>query len=280
MNVLQLVKKHGLYQTNQIYFLALSDVVPNPAQPRKHFDAADLRELADSIARYGVLQPLTVRRCKTGYELVAGERRLRASRLAGLAKVPCIVLDVDMEESSLIALVENLQRRDLDYIEEAEGLSQLIQTFDMSQEEAARRIGKSQSAVANKLRILKLPREMLNRLKQTGLSERHARALLRLGSNRERYEVLEHVITHELTVARTEEHIDAYLSALESDIVAEPKISAPKPLYIIKDVRFFLNTIHRGIAILNQSGLAAHIEQGGTETEAVITIKIPKPKAG
>ena len=275
---MQLVKKHGLYQTDQIYFLDLSEVVPNPAQPRKYFDATDLKELADSISRYGVLQPLTVRRQNRGYELVAGERRLRAARLAGLGKVPCIVLDVDTEASSLIALVENLQRRDLDYIEEAEGLAKLIQTFDMSQEEAARRVGKSQSAVANKLRILKLPREMLNRLKQTGLSERHARALLRLGSNRERYEVLEHVVTHELTVARTEEYIDNYLSApLPGAAELEPKVQPPKPLYVIKDVRLFLNTVHRGIAMLKQAGLDAYVEQGGTETEAVITIRIPKP---
>ena len=274
----QLVKKHGLYHTDQIYFLDLPDIVPNPAQPRKSFDADGLRELADSITRYGVLQPLTVRRQGRKYELVAGERRLRASRLAGLSKVPVIILDVDTEESSLIALVENLQRRDLDYIEEAEGLAQLIQTFDMSQEEAARRVGKSQSAVANKLRILKLPREMLNRLKQTGLSERHARALLRLGSNQERYEVLEHIVTHELTVARTEIYIDDYLTASQEDAAGpEPKIQPPKPLYVIKDVRLFLNTIHRGIAILKQAGLEASVEQGGTETEAVITIKIPRP---
>ena len=274
----QLVKKHGLYQTDQIHFLPLSDIVPNPAQPRKHFNADDLRELASSITRYGVLQPLTVRRHKHTYELVAGERRLRAARLAGLGKVPCIVLNVDTEESSLIALVENLQRRDLDYIEEAEGLSQLIQTFDMSQEEAARRIGKSQSAVANKLRILKLPREMLTRLKQKGLSERHARALLRLGSNRERYEVLEHIIAHELTVARTEEYIDAYLTNLaQADLPEAAKAAPPKPLFVIKDIRLFLNTINRGIAMLKQSGIDAHVEQTGTEHEAVITIKIPKP---
>jgi len=279
VDCLQLVKKHGLYQTDQIFFLDLGDIVPNPAQPRKYFDATDLRELADSITRYGVLQPLTVRRQGRSYELVAGERRLRAARLAGLPKVPCIVLDVDTEESSLIALVENLQRRDLDYIEEAEGLSQLIQTFDMSQEEAARRVGKSQSAVANKLRILKLPRDMLDRLKQSGLSERHARALLRLGSNRERYEVLEHIIQNELTVARTEEYIDAYLSVPLAlpDTPLEPKVQPPKPLYVIKDVRLFLNTVHRAIAILNQSGIDASVEQSGSENEAVITIRIPKP---
>jgi len=283
---LQLVKKHGLYQTDQIYFLEVATIVPNPAQPRKYFDATDLKELADSISRYGVLQPLTVRRQGTSYELVAGERRLRAARLAGLSKVPCIILNVDTEESSLIALVENLQRRDLDYIEEAEGLAQLIQTFDMSQEEAARRVGKSQSAVANKLRILKLPREMLDRLKETRLSERHARALLRLGSNRERYEVLEHIIQNELTVARTEEYIDDYLTvpAAEAgrDALGIPggKVQPPKPLYVIKDVRLFLNTLHRSISILKQSGINAQVEQNSTESEAVITITIPNPNAG
>jgi len=279
VRLMQAVKKYGLYQTDQISFVPVDNIVPNPAQPRKYFDPEDLRELAGSIARYGVLQPLTVRCNNRKYELVAGERRLRAARLAGLGSVPCILLDVDGEESSLIALVENLQRRDLDYIEEAEGLCKLIQAFDMSQEEAARRVGKSQSAIANKLRILKLPRDMLLRLKQSGLTERHARALLRLGSNRERYEVIEHIVKHELTVARSEEYIDAYLASLAStpneDTV--PKIQPPKPLYVIKDVRLFLNTIQRGVAILKQSGIDAQVEQGGTAEEAVITIRIPKP---
>lgn len=276
---MQTAKKHSLYQSDQISFVPVEQIVPNPAQPRKYFDPEDLRELAGSIARYGVLQPLTVRCSNRKYELVAGERRLRAARLAGLHKVPCILLDVDGEESSLIALVENLQRRDLDYIEEAEGLCKLIQAFDMSQEEAARRVGKSQSAVANKLRILKLPREMLLRLKQGGLTERHARALLRLGSNRERYEVIEHIIQHELTVARSEEYIDAYLANLARvpDEDAAPKIQPPKPLYVIKDIRLFLNTVQRGVAILQQSGINAQVEQGGTDQEAVITIRIPKP---
>jgi len=281
---LQLVKKYGLYQTDQISFLSAGDIVPNPAQPRKHFDTAALRELADSIARYGVLQPLTVRYHKRKYELVAGERRLRAARMAGLSKVPCIVLDVGMEDSSLIALVENLQRRDLNYIEEAEGLSQLIQAFDMSQEEAARRVGKSQSAVANKLRILKLPRDMLDRLKQAGLTERHARAMLRLGSNRERYEVLEHIIQHDLTVAKTEDYIDEYLSGflalaqMGSSEQVIPKMPAAKPMYVIKDVRLFLNAVNRGMDMMKQSGINACVEQDETETDMVITIKIPKAK--
>ena len=279
---MQLLKKYGLYQTDQIRFLSVRDIEPNPAQPRKHFDAAALRELADSITRYGVLQPLTVRYRKRKYELVAGERRLRAAKIAGLSKVPCIVLDIDMEESSLIALVENLQRRDLDYIEEAEGLSKLIQTFDMSQEEAARRVGKSQSAVANKLRILKLPREMLNKLKEQGLTERHARAMLRLGSNRERYEVLDHIIENRLTVAKTEEYIDEYLTgfAMESEVVSvdSTKTPAPRPLFVLKDVRLFLNTINRGMDMMKRSGINAHVQQDETDSEMVLTIKIPKPR--
>ena len=281
---MQLLKKHGLYQTDQIRFLSIRDIAPNPAQPRKHFDPAALRELADSITRYGVLQPLTVRYRKRKYELVAGERRLRAAKMAGLSKVPCIVLNIDMEESSLIALVENLQRRDLDYIEEAEGLSKLIQTFDMSQEEAARRVGKSQSAVANKLRILKLPREMLEKLKEQGLTERHARAMLRLGSNRERYEVLEHIIENRLTVAKTEEYIDEYLTGFppETEVVSlsvdSTKPPPPKPLYVLKDVRLFLNTLNRGIDMMKRSGINAHVLQEEAESDVVITIKIPKPR--
>ena len=280
---MQLMKKHGLYQTDQIRFISVRDIEPNPAQPRKHFDVVSLRELADSITRYGVLQPLSVRYRKRKYELVAGERRLRAAKMAGLSKVPCIILDIDLEESSLIALVENLQRRDLDYIEEAEGLSKLIQTFDMSQEEAARRVGKSQSAVANKLRILKLPREMLGKLKEEGLTERHARALLRLGSNRERDDVLDHIIQNRLTVARTEEYIDEYLSLpMEEVLPATPTDAAkpppPKPLFVLKDVRLFLNTLSRGMDMMKRSGINANVSQDETEHDVVITITIPKPR--
>ena len=273
---MQAMKQYGLYQTDQIHFLSIDDIIPNPAQPRKYFDAADLKELAQSITRYGVLQPLTVRYQNGSYELVAGERRLRASRLAGLHKAPCIVLNVDIEDSSFLALVENLQRRDLNYIEEAEGLSQLISTFDLSQEEAAKRVGKSQSAVANKLRLLKLPRDMLIRLRDHNLSERHARALLRLPANADRYTVLDYVITHELTVAKTEDYIDYYLGKKD-----QPQIVGheQKSLFVIKDVRLFLNTLQRGISMLKQSGIHAHVQQDSTESDAIITIKIPRPQA-
>ena len=159
-----------------VIWLPVDELEPSPVQPRKNFPDGELQELSESIAQYGVLNPLTVRLRDSRYELVAGERRLRAARLAGLCDVPCILLDVSLEDASLIALVENLQRRDLDFIEEANGLSQLIKLFGMSQEEAARRIGKSQSAVANKLRLLKLPEDVLASLRASGLTERHVRA--------------------------------------------------------------------------------------------------------
>ena len=169
-----------------ILYLRTDELQPNPVQPRTVFDEDSLAELAESIRSYGILHPLTVRRRAGRYELVAGERRLRAARLAGLREVPCVLMDVNMEDAGLIALIENLQRRDLDFLEEANGIRQLIRMFGMSQEEAARRLGKSQSAVANKLRILKLPEDLLETLRERGLSERHARALLRLPDDESR----------------------------------------------------------------------------------------------
>lgn len=274
--MMQLMKKRGLYESSRVVFVPVGEITPNPAQPRRYFDKDALAELSESICRYGVIQPLTVRRRNRRFELVAGERRLRAAKLAGLSEVPCIILDVDMEESSLIALVENLQRRDLDYIEEAEGIAQLIQTYGMRQEEAARRIGKSQSAVANKLRLLKLPGEILYVLREAKLSERHARALLRLDNDEDRFKVLEHVIKKGLNVAKTEEYIDFYLADKEDEKSGHKPNS--KPIYAIKDVRLFLNTISRGMDMMKQSGIAAQEVRDETETDIILTIKIPKSK--
>lgn len=280
VQAMQAAMQYGLYQTDQIHFLPIDQITPNPAQPRKRFDAVDLKELSQSIRRYGMLQPLTVRYQNGVYELVAGERRLRASRLAGLHKAPCIVLNVDIEDSSFLALVENLQRRDLTYIEEAEGLSQLISIFDLSQDEAAKRVGKSQSAVANKLRILKLPPDMLLRLTDNKLCERHARALLRLSTNADRYLVLDHIITHKLTVAKTEDYIDDYINRAQGKAEDAPleKELAQKSLFVIKDVRLFLNTLQRGVSMLQQSGIHAHVMQDTTDDDAIITIRIPRPQ--
>ena len=177
---MQALKARPQLRRGGIIYLGIHEIHPNPVQPRKSFDDQSLEELCRSIESFGILNPLTVRLRNGKYELVAGERRLRAAKLAGLKELPCILLDVNLEDSGLIALVENLQRKDLDFLEEAEGLSRLISMFGLSQEEAARRIGKSQSAVANKLRLLKLPPDVLESLRENGLTERHGRALLRL----------------------------------------------------------------------------------------------------
>lgn len=264
-------KKCGLYESNKIINLPVEDILPNPSQPRKQFDNDALRELAMSIMKYGVLQPLAVHRRGLSYELVAGERRLRAAKLAGEKTVPCVVLDVDMSESAVLALVENLHRRDLDFIEEAEGISQLITLYNLSQEEAAKRVGKSQSAIANKLRILKLPKDVLYIIREYGLSERHARALLRLDNDEDRTAVLKKIIQRGLNVAKTEEYIDDLLRKK-----AEPEKRPAQPMFVLKDVRLFLNTVNKGMSMMKQSGIDAEYGRSETDTDIILTIKIPK----
>ena len=261
-----------------ILYLRADELSPNPVQPRRRFDDEALAELSESIKTYGILNPLTVRLRGGKYELVAGERRLRAAKLAGLQEVPCILLDVNMEDASLIALVENLQRRDLDFIEEAAGINQLIRMFGMSQEEAARRIGKSQSAVANKLRLLKLPPDVLEALRENGLTERHGRALLRLQRPEAQREALAYVIDNGLTVAATDAYVDALLSRPEPEPPAEAEKPEHKRTFVLKDVRVFLNTLSRSIDLMKQGGIDAGIKRQETEDSLILTISIPKNK--
>ena len=253
--------------TDRILSLPLDAIRPNPDQPRRYFDPAGLEELADSIRALGILQPLTVRAVEGGWELVAGERRLRAAALAGLERVPCIAIQTDSQNSSLLALVENIQRRDLDFLEEAMALDNLLRTYCLSQDEVARRIGKSQSAVANKLRLLRLPPAVLARLRETSLSERHARALLRLENDHRLEQAAEYVCTNRLTVAKTEQYVERLLSAKESK---------PKRTYIIKDVRLFLNTVSRGLTLMRSAGVDACLQRQDTEEDICLTIRIPK----
>lgn len=271
----------NVLESRKITSLPITSIRPNPNQPRRQFDQAALAELADSIQRYGILQPLTVRRAGPGgFELVAGERRLRAAKMAGLKHVPCIFVNVDERDSGLLALVENLQRRDLDYIEEAEGLRSLIRAYGLSQEEAARCISKSQSAVANKLRLLKLSPDILFTLREQGLSERHARALLRLDTEEARLDTLRHILANDLTVAKTEDYVEARLRAEAAGLPA-PGEKAPTrkkktPAIVLKDVRIFLNTVTRGLSIMNRAGLAAVCDRMETDKDLVLTIRIPK----
>ncbi len=263
-------KKRGLFEASRIVYLPTGEILPNPAQPRRDFEPNAIRELAGSIARYGILQPLSVRRLSAGYELVSGERRLRAAKLVGLKEIPCIIMDVDSQKSSILALVENLQRKDLNFVEEAEGLSRLAGQHGYKQEEIARLVGLSQSAVSNKLRLLKLPTDFLYMLRDVGLTERHARALLRLEEEEERTSALDQIIKKNLNVAATEELIDMYLQKKEQ------KKAQSRSVYVLKDVRLFLNTVTRGMNMMQKSGINAKYGRDETEQEIILTIKIPK----
>ena len=258
-----------------ILSLRVEDIIPSPVQPRQCFDEEALAELSESIRSYGILNPLNVRLRGGKYELVAGERRLRAAKLAGLEEVPCILLDVNMEDAGLIALIENLQRKDLDFIEEAEGIQRLIRMFGLRQEEAARRIGKSQSAVANKLRLLKLPRNVLDALRENGLSERHGRALLRLPDGESQRAALGFILDNALTVAAAEAYIDALLAEPEAPPPA-PERPGPRRTFVLKDVRVFLNTVTRSIDMMKQGGIDAGMSREETEDSLILTISIPK----
>lgn len=265
-------KKKGLFESNRVMFIPVDSILPNPNQPRRSFDEDGLMELAASIDAHGILQPLSLRKAGDRYELVSGERRLRAAKLCQLREVPCILLDVDEQASSLLALVENLQRRDLDFWEEALALDALIHTYHLSQEEAARRIGKSQPAVANKLRLLKLSPACLERLRSAGLTERHGRALLRLEGDDVRMAALEHIILNDLNVAATDAYIDTLLDPRPSSVVKK------KPTYIIKDVRLFLNTVTRGLTMMKTAGIDARCKREENDSAILLTIEIPKSR--
>ena len=264
-----LLRRKETNEVGRILALPVERISPNPNQPRRSFSLSELRELSASIAELGMLQPLTVRPHGENWELVAGERRLRAAQLAGLQAVPCIVVDVDEEQSSLLALVENLQRRDLDFVEEALALARLINTFHLSQDEVARRIGKSQSAVANKLRLLRLPPSVLKLLRDRDFTERHARALLRLDSPEAQQSAAEFVVQQGLTVARTEEYIDSLL-------ISDSRPARRRTTFVLKDVRLFLNTVERGLSMMKLAGVNAQCGRQDTGDEILLTIRIPK----
>jgi len=274
---MQAIKKSPHLLRNSISYLSVDEIYPSPVQPRKRFSQESLKELSESIEQYGVLNPLTVRRRNGKYELIAGERRLRASVLAGLKEVPCIVIDANMEEASLLALVENIQRRDLDFIEEAEGISQLIRLFGMSQEEAAQRLGKSQPSVANKLRLLRLPPDVLDLLRDEGLTERHGRALLRLQIGDEQRRAARRMAEEHMNVSSAEEYIENLLHVPQPALEKGVK-NARKTLFVLKDVRVFLNTLTHGLDLMKQGGIDAGMEKHETDTELVLTISIPKQK--
>ncbi|MCD8375960.1 MAG: ParB/RepB/Spo0J family partition protein, partial [Oscillospiraceae bacterium] len=261
-------KKEGV--VGKVLSLPIDSISPNPNQPRRRFAPEELRELADSIRALGILQPLTVRATPDGgWQLIAGERRLRAAQLAGLTHVPCIPAQCDDRDASLLALVENLQRSDLDFWEEAQALYRLMHQYDISQEACARQLGKSQSAIANKLRLLRLPEDTLRLLRDNGFTERHARALLRLKDTESQEAAGRWVVERGLTVAKTEEYVDSLL-------LQEQKVIKRRPTFILKDVRLFLNTVDRGVSMMRSAGVEAQCGREDTGEAILLTIRIPK----
>ena len=250
--------------------LPIAEIRANPAQPRRLFGEERLRELAESIRLHGILQPLTVRSTEDGWELVAGERRLRAARMAGLSAVPCLPVTMDDDQSALMALVENLQREDLHYLEEAGAIAAYLKRTGLTQEEAAEKLGRSSSAVANKLRLLRLSPACAEILLKTGLTERHARALLRLEDESERLDALRRIAAGHMTVAQAEQYIDKRLRALQT---TPPR---GRRTYIIKDVRLFLNSVDHGLRLIRDAGVAAEGSREETDDAILLTIRIPK----
>ena len=260
---MQCQKLKTYMETGRVMFLPARTIRPNPAQPRKIFREDSLCELADSIRQHGILQPLSVRRTGNGYELIAGERRLRAAQMVGLNEIPCIVMNMNDRESGLAAMVENLQRQDLDFVEEARGISRLMSDWSMSQEQAARMLGKSQSAIANKLRLLRHGTEVLNALRENGLTERHGRALLKLEREDEKLAAIDEIVRQNMSVARTEKYIQELM---------EGHRKGPQRV----NVGAFLNNLNQSLAKIQLSGISAVSERRETEDQIVLTITIPK----
>lgn len=268
------LQRKGEFLSTRVQYIPLGRIRPNPQQPRRSFDEEGLAELAASIRSCGILQPLTVRRAGEGYELVAGERRLRAARIAGLREVPCLVAQVGEEDSALLALMENLQRRDLDCWEEAQAIARLISRYGLSQEEAARRLGRAQPTVANKLRLLRLPEDVRALLRENGLTERHARALLRLQDPEVQRRAAGDMVRRGMNVAQAEAYVEKLLQSAQ---VTPPR---GRSTYIIKDVRLFLNSVDRGLHLMRQAGVDAGWNRQNTDREILLTIRIPKRASG
>ena len=253
----------------------VQNVEPNPYQPRKHFEPEALAELAHSISQYGVLQPLLVSPMGDGrYMLIAGERRLRASKLANLSMVPVIISDYTTQQIAEIALIENLQREDLHYLEEADGYEKLMDQFHLTQESMASRVGKKQSTIANKLRLLKLSEKIRKLLKEHGLTERHARALLRLTTEEDQINVIDEVAKYGYNVRQTEKYIEHYIEEHQDSA----KLKKTKRLMIIQDVRIYLNSFKQIIKNMEVSGIPVKLEQKLEGDDVIVTMHIKNTK--
>lgn len=259
---------------NNVQILNSESIIPNPFQPRKTFNHEALKELSDSIREFGIIQPLLVRKVEEHYELVAGERRLRASKIAGLVEVPVMIKNLNDKEMAEIAMIENLQREDLHFLEEAEGFQQLLVNFGFTQDVLAKRMGKSQSTVANKLRLLKLSEKVRRFLSDANLTERHARALLKLPDEGKQMEVLTIIREKSLNVKDSETLIQEILEGAPDE--ADKKKTKQNVVRVIRDVRIFLNTIQHVVGEMKKSGLNVQVKQ--EQDDEYITVKMVIPK--
>lgn len=268
----------------RIYMIDPHRITPNPSQPRKSFEDDSLFRLADSIRQYGILQPLTVRRIPDLplqdclYELIAGERRLRAAKKIDMKAVPCIVIEADGKRSAELAIIENIHREGLNIFEQAAAIASLIDIYKITQEEAARQLSSSQSYIANKLRILRLTEAERNLILQYGLTERHARALLKINDTEKRIRAINHIALRNLNVAATE----AYISELSMENEAEKENGEDNQKIskiIIKDMRLFYNTVDKAISTIRRAGISITSDRIDTADSTEIIIRIPKGSA-
>lgn len=274
-NKLQFTRQEKGNDIKNITYLNIDSVRPNPYQPRKQFTKGALEELCESIQQYGVIQPINVRKITSSkFELVAGERRLRAAIMAGLKEIPAIIINITDNDSAVLALIENLQREDLNYLEEAEGYNNLINEHGLTQEELAQKIGKSQSTVANKIRLLRLSPLVKKILSDNNLTERHARALLKLHDEQLQLKVLRHVSDKGLNVKKTEELIERVIDKFLSKNKEKPV--ERKFTKTIKDIRIFVNTIRQAIELMKKSGVDAKAAQIDRGEYVEFIVRIPK----
>lgn len=275
--VIEALKKY--FNTNndkmRVVNLPLSVIKPNPHQPRKLFDSVGLRELSASIEEFGVLQPISVRRAEDGFEIIAGERRFRAAESIGMKEIPAIVMNADENKSALLALLENLQREDLCFFEIAEGYQRLIREQGMTQDGLARKLGKSQSAVANKLRLLRLSPRVKKLIRDFSLSERHARALLNIPDEDRQLIAAQTICREHLNVRQSEDLIKTIMSEPPEERQRQQSVKIPTP----KDVRIFTNTLKKALDIMKENGAIADMKKTDKEwgVEYVIKVRTEAP---
>lgn len=261
-------------EDTMIHQIEVSKIVPNPNQPRKDFADEAILKLADSIRQYGIIQPLTVRQTGDGYELISGERRLRASKELGMETVPCVIMNVNEMKSAEMSIIENLLREDLNIFEQAHAIETLIDTYDLTQEQIAKKLSNSQSFIANKLRLLRLGDEEREKILKNNLTERHARALLRIYDTDTRRKVLDRIIEEGLNVTRSEELIEKII--VSSKIEARDNIPSVRTF---KDVKSFYLAIDRAIDSVKNSGINIKSRRIENDEFTELTILIPKTEA-